>query len=76
MVSTGTYSEILKERKKGEISTVNAACFLPRKGKIFNQGLHQRSTISEECHGQKKINAAVLQWHLQKVFVWASNITK
>jgi len=45
MVSTGPYSEILKERKKEEIS--------PKKAKILKQWLHHGSQISALCYGQK-----------------------
>ena len=38
MVSTGPYSEILNERKKEDISTVNTACFLQKKGRSSTRG--------------------------------------
>jgi hypothetical protein len=47
-----------------------------KKGKILNQGLYQRSTMSELWHGQKKINVGTLQWYLQKLPIWASNKAK
>jgi hypothetical protein len=75
VVSTGSNSEILRERKKEEISTVNTACFLQNKGRystrnfiIEVKSLHY-ATI-------KKINAGTLQWCFQKLLVWALNTSE
>jgi len=44
MVSTGPYSEILKERQKERGYFDSQHCMLsPKKGKILNQGLHHGS---------------------------------
>ena len=74
MVSIGTYSETLKERKgKSWQSMLHA--FFPKRGRSSTRDFI-REVRSLKNAMVKTINATVLQWHLQKVFIWASNITK
>ena len=81
MLSNGHYTETLrkkeknieetkegrkKEWKKEEISTVSTAWLLPNKGRSTTRYV-SKSKISALLHGQKKINAGALEWHLKNV---------
>jgi hypothetical protein len=73
MISIGSYSEILREKK--ELLIVNTACFLQIRGRSSTRdfvrdikSLHCATVAKDQCRGHTFV--------LKKLLVWAWNISR